>query len=254
MNEVRDIVARMLEEPAPPPRSPDEVLRIARRAHRRRSLLAAAASGSLVLLLIVGVGVAVRSLRVRPPTASPVTEVAGPVGRTTPSHGEVMAERIVAALPAGLTAHTMETFSDATERVPVAGDVQVRAAAVVQVGDGEGYGEIFAYIASGGEPGDDASLTCADVRLEPPDGCRLESVNGGLLRVVTSTHPLRGQHVGVTRLVPGGRLVVGAWQTVLGVEEWTPEGGRVWLVVPLRKPVDPHVLTALAADPAMLPP
>jgi hypothetical protein len=249
VNEVRDIVARMLEEPAPPPRSPDEVLRIARRANRRRSLLAAAASGSLVLLLVVGVGVAVRSLH--PPTAPPVTEVAGPVGRTTPSHGEVMAQRIVAWLPDGLTALTVETFSDATERVPVAADVQVLAAAVVQVGDGDGYGEIFAYIAADGGTGD--SLTCEDIGVAPPDGCRLESVNDVVVRVVTSTHRLRGQHAEVTRLVPGGRLVVGAWQTALGVEQRAPEGGRTWLVVPLRKPVDPRVLTALAADPAMLP-
>jgi hypothetical protein len=270
VNEVRDIVARMMEEPAPPLRSPDEMLRIARRTNRRRSMLAAATSATLVLVLVVGVGVAVRLLPHRAPTDPPsVTDIAEPLRRAAPAHGEVMAQRIVAALPDGLAAVASATFHEGsaghdgsagedTGRVPAVVDDSGRilAAAVVLVSDGHGRGEVFAYLVADGSSGDETSVACDDVASEPSDGCRLTWVNEIPLQVVTSTetgHPLL--RIEVTRFLPGGRLVVGAWQGVVVPQAWTYDDAHAqsWLLQPLAEPVDIQILTALAADPAMLP-
>lgn len=254
MNEVRDIVARMMEDPAPPPRSPGEVLRIARQVNRRRSMLAALGSGALVLLLVAGVGVAVRSWPHRAPTVVPSTvDIAGPVARTVPAHGEVMAQRIAAALPEGVVAGAVETFSHATDPVPApAAAVQILAAAVVEVVQGDQRGEIFAYIVSDGGSGESGS--CDPARGEAMDGCSYLTVDGVQLNVFVAEDPLRGHLVAVTRFLPGGRLVVGAWQAPVAVDLWQTESREpVWYVKPLAEPPSAAFLAGLAADPEMLP-
>lgn len=254
MNEVRDIVSRMMEEPAPPQRSADEVLAIARQAKRRRAWAGAAVSGALTLVAVTAVSVTVRSLLPRTP---PDDAIAAPIAQVAPAHGAVMAQRIVATLPAGLTPGPIQTFSDDPRPVAVPDDgvARILAATVVRVQDGNGQGEIFAYLVDDGRPEvGDPARDCASAEADAQrESCTTMTVDGVTVRLVVSTDPERGQRVEVTRFLAGGRLVVGAWQALAPVDAGEVGGPPVWLLMPLADPIDPDVLVALATDPAMLP-
>lgn len=265
MNEVRDIVARMMEDPAPPARSAVEVLATARQVNRRRSWTAAASSGALALVMVVGAGVAVRSmLPVSPSSPPPLSSAANLALRVSPAHGAVMAQRIAAALPDGLSVGSVETFSDATEPViaPDDGKVRILAAAVVRVVGEKEEGEIFAYLIDDGRAVTESPPSAAEVGAacggvlanEGADSCIVVTVNDVAVQVVSATDVERGRRVEATRFLVGGRLVVGAWQGPLMVDLWHIDDGSVsWWLPPLTELPADDLLAALAADPAMLP-
>jgi hypothetical protein len=74
------------------------------------------------------------------------------------------------------------------------------------------------------------------------------------IQVVSAADDARGHRIEATRFLPGGRLIVGAWQGPPTTGLWSPEdGSRSWSLPPLADPPDAEFLAALAADPAMLP-
>jgi hypothetical protein len=244
VNEVRDIVARMLDhEPAPPLRPADEVLEIARRDKRRREWLGASTVGAVVLATVVGLvalaGPRSSSVPVGDPAAAPAALAAA-------SHGAQLAAVLLAAVPDGYTPAAATTFGDDPTVYPttVGGRSRILAAAVVPVFWGPAKGQLFAYLVYDGHP---AIAPGADLCAEPTTGsCVPMTVHGVPIRVVTLTDPVQGYVVTATRFLDGGRLTVGASQ---GVPADDPAHGS-----PLSGPLlDGPAVAAITANPAMLP-
>jgi hypothetical protein len=247
VNEIRDIVARMLDETQPPMRPADEMLAAVRGAARRRARIAAAGTGALALVVVLGAGSIVRMVA-QPSATGPV---AAPAASAAPAHGERMAQRLRDALPAGMTVGTVETFSDIQAvglPAPAQGRVRILAAAVLTVYADNREGEIYAYIVQDPTPAPDD--LCADLQVP----CTI-ALGGAIVRVVTMTDGKRGKKVEATRFLTGGRLVVGAWQSPsIDLASLTSAEHVVWPHPPMDEPpLDPQAVAALAADPAMLP-
>ncbi|HLT09466.1 MAG TPA: hypothetical protein VK028_01505 [Micromonosporaceae bacterium] len=263
MNEVRDLCERLLDTPAPPMRTADEVLTIARRARRRRNLLTTSGVAGLVLGLVLGIAVVLD----RTGGDGPVF-VAAPAARASAAHGARMSAVLIGAVPDGHTTGRVETFSDDPVVHPSGselgdGRAQLLSAAVVRVFAGGGQGQLFAYLVHDGRPAPKAD-PCAEDAALPRDGrCEVRWVGEVPIRVVTTTGEGRGRVVEATRFLDGGRLVVAAWQGVPvdwldypDAERWSRAvaGEAVWSRPPLPAPLlDADRVAAIAADPAMLP-
>lgn len=249
MTDVREIISRMLDEPAPPPRPAAQVLATARRARRRRSASwVGSALATLVVLSLAGFVVGAQRS-----ATEPIATAAVPPGGVAPAHGRTMAAVLVAALPPGFTAGVVETFNDSPLPGPglaVDAPTSVLAAAVVPVFSDGGAGEVFAYLVHESAPA--PGPRCDAVEVAASASCEIQFVGGDEVQVVVHG---QGWTTGweATRFVAGGRVVVGE-------RRYRPAGantdGRSLIVAlpPLAvPPIDPVALAALAADPAMLP-
>src|SRR5690606_10370330 len=107
VNEVRDLCERLLDTPAPPMRTADEVLTIARRARRRRNLLTTTGVAGLVLGLVLGIAVVLDRTG-----GDGQVFVAAPAARASAAHGARMSAVLIGAVPDGHTTGRVETFSD----------------------------------------------------------------------------------------------------------------------------------------------
>lgn len=263
MNEVRDLCERLLDAPAPPLRTADEVLTIARRARRRRSLLTATGVAGVVLGLVLGVTVVFDRTG-----GDGSVVVAAPAARSSAAHGAKMAAVLIGAVPDGHTTGRVETFSDNPVMHPTAtesGSYRSRllSAAVVRIFADGGQGQLFAYLVHDGRPAPGADLCAADAALPQDAHCEVRWVGEVPVRVVTTTGEGRGRVIEATRFLDGGRLVVAAWQGVPvdwldypEAERWSRAvaGEAVWSRPPLPAPLlDAARVAAIAADPAMLP-
>jgi hypothetical protein len=254
VNEIRDIVARMMEAPQPPLRPAAEVLDRARRTNRRRNWRSAAGASAVTLVLALAV-VGLSRLTWLPTDGPPMGIAAPsvPVAAAAPAHGQRMTQVLVASVPAGYATAPPDSFSDLTAADQSTSDGRVRllAASVVRVFAGSGAGELYAYLVQ------DGRLAPDDVCAGEVAGCNIMIIDDVTVRVVTLTDQDRGQKFEATRFLAGGRLVVGAWQGSPGwypPSLWAPDGQVTWSRPPLAAPLlDARAVAGLAADPAMLP-
>jgi hypothetical protein len=250
MNEVRAVVAHMLDGPEPPLRGADEVLRVARQSKRWHSIrVAGAALGGPVAIVLGMALVAGPWLVDGRPARSVVPAAAGPA-----SHGRDMARLMTAAVPSGYAAVPETTFSDSSAPPSGAG-TQILSGALVRVFTGPHEGQLYAYLVHDGQPPPSGDLCDASLRpaAQARGQCETRDVGGVPIRVVSYVDPRRGRVVEATRFLRGGRLIVGASQGVstdlqryLGPGVYQPDG-------PLADPpIGPDRAAALAADPAMV--
>ena len=258
MNEVRMVCAQMLDGSEPPLRDADEILQIARRSNRRRGYRTATVVAATVALLTGSVIVGSGLFGVRPPPWPDAASV--PAARAAASHGRMMAQEMLAAVPPEYAAVPETTFSGNDVVYPPVSQAgappRILAGAVVRVFSGPREGQLYAYLIHDGQPVPRGDLCAPSLDPAGRTGarCEVRHLGGIPIRIVTYTDPQRGQVIEATRFLREGRLTVGADQGVpsdlrryLGTEIYQPGQSLPGL------PVDADGIATLAADPAMLP-
>ena len=250
MNEVRAVVAHMLDGPEPPLRGADEVLLVARRSKRRRSIGVATALGSSVAAVSLGIAVVAGSWL----SGGQSTQTVAPAAAGPAVHGRDMALLMMAAVPSEFAAVPETTFSDSSAPPSSAG-TQILSGAVVRVFTGPREGQLYAYLVRDGQPPPGGDLCAISLRpsVQASGRCETRSAAGVTIRVVSYVDSKRGRVVEATRFLRGGWLIVGASQGVstdlqrfLGPGVYQPDG-------PLPDPpLGADRVAALAADPAMV--
>jgi hypothetical protein len=234
VNDVKEICALALDVPAPPARTADEALAVARRSVRRRHRWAAAGSAALVLAMAgsatmvlvgndpgptrdVGSSAAVGSAVVKAaaaPTVSGATPAA-PSWQDVQHNGGRVSAALARAVPAGLSA-TREYPDGTATWVALPQSAQPGsyfATTPLIVSAGRRQGLLSADIVRDGVPAPDdlcdaATAARLDQYIGPTTGCHVVTVDGVAIRVSTGVTVQLGQFNLAVRMLDGGFLTV----------------------------------------------
>jgi len=274
MNDVRDICERILDRPAPSPRSGSQVLAIARQAARRRNRLAVGAAGvvtgALVTVIVATAatsGLSAPGQSDRQATAAASTPASPPPVPAMPAsnaHGSRIAELLTAAVPGGYTTQVANggtTVSWLLDQESESDRYASQTRILMSKEDGQGL--LSAVIVRDNGPAATGDLCSAAVaeRLRPYTdgsalGCEVIIVDGVPIRTATES----GQTMTATRFLTGGLLMIrsarstdptGGPPTDAAHPWYEPLGQRRGPLV--TAPLSTRQLAELAANPGLLP-
>ncbi|MFC7246777.1 hypothetical protein ACFQO7_30240 [Catellatospora aurea] len=235
MNDVREAFGKLLEEPAPPPATAEQLLGAAHRARTRRRRTLGVTGAALAVVAVMGAGWLIRVEGKPPSPATTASPSRGP--RLSEATARLVAQRMektlddilpAAAEPLGASS---EWGGDGSS--PADGIATVGAYADVFVGPHRGPlagGQVLAYLLATTETGDGDLCTLApDRRLlrGTEIGCEVLTVRGSRVRVGRML-----ESVAPTRVASG---YVEFHYAVRYVDGWTV---MVWELPYTRQPVN----------------
>lgn len=272
-----DLFEPLRELPEPPLTGSAEALATARRTVRRHTALRLSAVALAVVVATSGGAVLARRLN-QPPAAPLATPAASmrtqgpprvPSAAAVGAHTRQLRDLLTAAVPAGYAAHPVNVAGGVSP-YSRRGDIRpggYRTITLVQVTRDGGAGTLGLLFGNDvPAPGVDPCATNRDLGIEGATvhGCRVVTVDGVPVRVVTGTQPGLGQVISVVRYLDGGYLLVSFSQGTRSY--WIkladgPGDVSLWEVAvnptserALRTmPFTADQLAALASNPAVLP-
>jgi hypothetical protein len=291
-HDVEQVWAAMLEAPAPPLPTAEEVLLKARTNRRRRAGLAVA--GSALATAAVAAAVAVVAGLVGPQAAGgladprpdapppvapaevpPAPLPAAPTWEVADDHGDEIGAILLAALPSGYTGLLQQLSTDGPAGTWLLGGGPAYASGVdVVVTTGAADGMLSTAIYGGIDPlGDDICAAAVTAYLrnlysdEYPSTCEMVLINGVPVRLSSTHDAERGDVNRAIRLLDGGLVIVEAQQgiPVHQADDSPPPDASAdppasgehsilggWPALP-AVPLTTAQLAAIAADPGLLP-
>ncbi|MEV0459177.1 hypothetical protein [Catellatospora methionotrophica] len=266
MDELHDLLQRVVDQPKPPQRASADVLRVARRADRRRRAITASLSGlGVAAVAVLAVSLTPMPGSIAPPATPQLSASSAPARPRMPSallaeaYGPRMVEVLKAAVPADLTV----TVPPGSQFVMLTARTAPHAyifGARIGVSDAEGSGELTAMIvrfqpqdpptvvAGGGSCAPEAGAWLATYTGGGENDCAEVTVEGEAIRVASS----EAAHTAI-RWLDGGMVVVMWAGQDSGPGAWLPADrvpGRPDRAAPQ---LPDTMLAALARDDRLLP-